>query len=38
MSLEVINHSLTTEASMRKGEAYIRGAIVETGGICEWTV
>jgi len=35
MSLEVINHSLMTEASLRKNEAYIRRAIFETSGIGE---
>jgi hypothetical protein len=38
MSLEVIIHSLMIEASLRKGEAYIRRATVETSGLGEWTV
>jgi len=38
MSLEVINHSLMIEASLRKSEAYIRRAIFETSGIGERTV
>jgi hypothetical protein len=38
MSLEVIINLLTIEASLRKGEAYIRRATVETSGIGEWIV
>jgi len=36
--MEVINHSLMIEASLKKSEAYIRRAIFETSGIGERTV